>query len=227
MAALLLGACTPCLTRAGPHREEGSGDGARGLISDVIERYESTDSYRLSFQQETYWALADTTYVSEGVLLLKHPSMLSITYDDGSRIVSNGESLWVYVSQTDQFLATDVDSSDVLMDPPRLLRQYEPDPDGTYPSPTPARPEGAPPDADETVALSLRPGRPGGEPASLEVHVDRVSGLIRQIVAHARSGDYARYTVRSTELNARTRPSDFVLHRPPGAHRLDGGAPPR
>lgn len=222
-----MGACAPCLARAGSHNAEESGDDARGLVRSVIERYESTDSYRLSFQQETYWALADTTYVSDGVLLLKHPSMLSITYDDGSRIVSNGESLWVYVSQTNQFLATEVDSSDVLMDPPRLLRQYEPDPDGAYPSPTPARPEGAGPDTDESVALSLRPGRPGGEPASLEVYVDRTSGLIRQIVAHARSGDHTRYTVRSTELNARTSPSDFVLKRPPGAHRLDGAASPR
>ncbi|MBN2565516.1 MAG: outer membrane lipoprotein carrier protein LolA [Candidatus Eisenbacteria bacterium] len=192
------------------------------LIGDVIERYESEASYKLTFQQETYWSLADTTFVSNGVLLLEQPSLLSIRYDDGSRVVADGESVWVYVAQTNQFLATNVDSSDVVMDPPRLLRQYAPDPSGTFPTPTPARPEGKMTDNWSTVALSLKPRGGVGEPASLDVYVDQPGGLVRQIVARSRSGDLTRYTVLSTELGVTTKPSDFKLSRPSGAQRLTG-----
>jgi outer membrane lipoprotein-sorting protein len=225
VAVVLVCVSCPVAARAETPGDNAHTSSAHGLIAEVIERYESADSYRLSFRQETFWALAETTYISEGVLLLAHPSMLSISYDDGSRIVSNGDSLWVYVSQTNQFLATEIDSSDVLMDPPRLLMQYVPDSDGPYPSPTPSRPEGAPAESGATVALSLRPRSSGAEPASMDVYIDTSSNLVRQIVAHARSGDYTRYTVTSTRLNARTESSDFVLKRPPGSQRLDGGAP--
>jgi outer membrane lipoprotein-sorting protein len=200
-------------------------DAARRLIDEVIQRYESTESYRLSFTQETYWSLADTSFVSTGVLLLEHPFLLAIRYDDGSRIASDGESLWVYVAQTNQFLATDVDSSDVVIDPPRLLRQYIPDVGGTYPAPTPAQPEGVSAGTGRTVAISLRPLREGGEPAALDVYIDDQSGFVRQIAARTRSGDYTRYTITNTELDVTTRPSDFVLKRPPDAERLSGDAP--
>jgi outer membrane lipoprotein-sorting protein len=195
---------------------------AQELIDDVISRYESAASYRLTFTQQNYWALADTTFSSDGVLLLQHPSLLSIRYDDGSRIVADGESLWVYVAQTNQFLATAIDSSDVILDPPRLLGQYVPDAKGRFPTPTSAMPEGAPADAAPALALSLKPGGDLGEPAALDVYIDARTFLVRQLVARARSGDYTLYTIRSTEVDAPASTSDFTLRRPPGAELLTG-----
>jgi outer membrane lipoprotein-sorting protein len=215
-------------TAADPAQNDSETDqknAAHRFIEEVIGRYQSAHSYRLAFTQETYWSLADTSFLSNGELLLEQPSLLAIRYDDGSRIASDGESLWVYVAQTNQFLATDVDSSDVVIDPPRLLSQYVPDESGSFPEPTPARSEGDPGTGRDAIALSLRPARRDGEPASLDVYVDARSGLVRQIVARARSGDYTRYTIDRTELDVETSPSDFVLRRPPGAERLSGGAP--
>jgi outer membrane lipoprotein-sorting protein len=197
---------------------------AHKLIEDTVARYDAARSYSMSFRQITYWSLADTTYTTSGVLVFEQPSLLSIRYDDGSRIAADSESLWVYVAQTNQYLATSVDSSDVVLDPPRLLQQFVPDPQGRFPIPTLAKPEQTPANEAPAVALSLRPRDGSGEPAAVDVYLDEKTGLIEQLVAHSRSGDYTRYVITETTFNVAVTPSEFSLRKPPGAESLSGGA---
>jgi len=189
---------------------------AEELIQRLIDRYEASDSYRILFTQETFWALADTMLNSSGEVLVQHPLHVCIRYDDGSRVASNGESLWVYTSQTNQFFATAVDSNDVVIDPPQFLRRFEPDPDRPFPTP---QVESAL--YTNEVVLSLRP-RGGGEPSSMEVHIDERELLVTQITARSFSSDWTRYRISETVFDVPTTPSDFVVSMPPGAVRIGG-----
>ena len=189
---------------------------AEELIQRLIDRYEASDSYRILFTQETFWALADTVLTSSGEMLVQHPLHVSISYDDGSRVVSNGESLWVYTSQTNQFFATAVDSNDVVIDPPRFLRRFEPDPDRPFPTPEVESALSA-----NQVALSLR-SRDGGEPRGMDVQIDERELLVTQITARSSSSDWARYRISETVFDVATTPSDFVVTMPPGAERIGG-----
>ncbi len=189
---------------------------AEELMQRVIDRYEASDSYRILFTQDTFWALADTLLSSSGQMLVQHPLHVSISYDDGSRVVSNGESLWVYASQTNQFFATAVDSNDVVIDPPRFLRRFEPDPDRPFPTPQVESALYA-----NQVVLSLR-SRGGGEPRSMDVHIDERELLVTQIEARSSSSDWTRYRISETVFDVPTTPSDFVVTMPPGAERIGG-----
>jgi len=186
------------------------------LMQRVIDRYEASDSYRILFTQDTFWALADTLLSSSGEMLVQHPFHVSISYDDGSRVVSNGESLWVYASQTNQFFTTVVDSNDVVIDPPRFLRRFEPDPGKPF-----LTQQGESTLHPNQVVLSLR-SRDGGEPRSMDVHIDEGELLVEQITARSSSSDWTRYRIGETVFDVATTPSDFVVTIPPGAERIGG-----
>ncbi len=186
------------------------------LMQRVIDRYEASDSYRIVFTQDTFWALADTMFSSSGEMLVQHPLHVSISYDDGSRVASNGESLWVYTSQTNQFFTAAVDSNDVVIDPPRFLRRFEPDPDRPFPTPQVESARHV-----NQVVLSLR-SRDGGEPRGMDVHVDERRLLVMQIKARSSSSDWTRYRISETVFDVPTTPSDFVVIIPPGAERIGG-----
>jgi outer membrane lipoprotein-sorting protein len=198
---------------------------ARNLIERLIERYESERSYSIDFRQESYWALADTSMLSEGTLLLERPAKLSVRYDDGSTIVSNGDTLWVYMAQTNQYFTTDIGADDTVIDPPRVLRQYVPDPDAPYAGPDHiADSSGAVPTASAVTeaALFLIPADSAGEPSRLQVTLDPSRSLVTGMTAHTRSGDYTRYEITDTRFGVDTRHSDFVFEVPPGAERVGG-----
>ncbi len=222
--ALAVASCTPAAgeeQRPAPTEREMAT--ARDYIEQIVERYESEDSYRISFRQENYWALADTTIASEGVLLLKRPSMLSIRYDDGSMITSNGDTLRVYVSQTNQFFVTAVDDDDTVIDPPKVLRQYVPNPEGPFVGACEGVVDGASPHGRTVEAtLSLIPASGSGEPARLEVTVDPSRNLVLGMSAHTRTGDHTRYHIFETLFGVETSPADFAITIPAGAERIGG-----
>ena len=198
--------------------------GARELVAEVIERYESEDSYRIAFTQESYWALADTTISSSGVLLLERPTMLSVRYDDGSTITSNGDTLWVYMSQTNQYFVTDIGEDDTVIDPPRVLRSYVPDPEDPFSDETLTRISSGAHASSQVVQRTLRlvPAEGSGEPSRLEVTVDPSRSIVTGMLAHTRSGDSTRYRITKTTFGVETAPSDFVFTIPPGVERIGG-----
>lgn len=196
---------------------------AEGLIADVIARYESEQSYRISFTQESYWSLADTTISTTGVLILKRPSQLVLRYNDGSIIASSGDTLTVYMSQTNQYFVTPIGEDDTVIDPPRVLRSFVPDPVNPMPWPSVGVDNGDG-RGGRTVesTLALVPADGTGEPSKLEVKIDPSRSIVIGMVARTRSGDHTRYRITETSFGVETSPSDFVITIPPGAERLGG-----
>jgi outer membrane lipoprotein-sorting protein len=186
---------------------------ARDLIDIAIDRYEASQRYEIEFVQDTYWALADSTQTIRGILTVSTPSLISVRYVDGGRIVVNAESLWVYVPETNQFFSGPVDSSDVVIDPARLLRQYAPDPT----APLDER-------ADGTAVVMLRPLQSAREPSSMTVEIDQRSGLLKAIAARMSTGDRTSYRILDTRFGQRIAANEFTLRRPPGAELIEGGS---
>jgi len=189
-------------------------EAAEELIASVVSRYASAPSYEIDFTQESYWALADSTQVTTGTLAVVPPSAVSIRYEDGGRIVANGESLRVYVPATNQFFSVRLDSTDVLFDPIGLLSAYAPD------AADPFGAEGAV--AEVRRVVTLRPRPPAVEPVRLDVEIDGDARLVRGLTAYSSAGDRTRYTLLETRLDARVPASAFKLLPPPGAEIVRG-----
>jgi outer membrane lipoprotein-sorting protein len=205
---MIASACVAQSASASPEVEE-----ARALVASVIDRYESSRSYEIEFTQENFWALADTTHAIEGVLLLERPDRLSVTYDDGGRIVVDGDSLRVFVPATNQFFTSSIDSSDVMLDPARLLRQFTPDTE---------RPFEPLDGAGGLRALNLRPLKSFVEPAHVQVTIDTARRVVVRLVARTTTGDRTTYRMRATRYDVPTPDSEFELKLPAGAERMTG-----
>lgn len=187
---------------------------AAALVSAALQRYGSAATYRLDFEQESYWALADSSTTARGTLTYKRPGRVSVRYDDGGRIVVTSDSLHVYAPTAGQFFASPVDSSDVAIDPARLLRAFTPD--GAAPF--------APVDplSDGSRVVSLVPRSSHGEPARLEVTIDPGDATLSRIMAVSSSGDRTTYWIKSSSFGVSVADSEFVLRRPPGSQLLPG-----
>ncbi len=185
---------------------------ANKLVAMAIDRYEASETYRMEFVQEAYWSLADSTQTSRGTLVVSNPYSISVRYADGGRIVVHAGSLRVYVPQTNQFFRGPVDSRDVVIDPPHLLRQYAPDPD------TPLDERG-----DGTAVVLLRHRRNAQEPNRLAVEIDEQSGLVTEISARTSTGDRTTYRIVDTRFGQPVAPDEFTLTRPAGAELIEGG----
>jgi outer membrane lipoprotein-sorting protein len=199
---------------AAAERDQASAGGdalvqAAGLVSEIVDRYERARSCRLEFEQSNYWALADSTYTTGGTLLLERPNKVSVRYADGSRIVVREDSVRVYVPSTRQLFIAPVDSSDVAIDPARLLKSYRPDTE------QPFLPIGQG-ESTDLRRLNLKPRTAGLEPTRLEALVDARRSLVQKLTVMWSTGDSVVYNVRETRFDVQIDKDEFVIHRPPG-----------
>ncbi len=185
----------------------------RTIVERVLESYAGAESYTIEFAQESYWALADTVSLSSARLVLVKPALLSVSYDDGGRIVSNGESLRIYVPATGQFFVSRIGSAGVVLDPAAILSNYRPDPR----IPIIARSE-----EQDTVTIALRPRERFAEPTRIDVTIDTKTWILVALTAHSTAGDRSSYVLKSTIFEAPVAPGEFVLVRPEGAQLLTG-----
>lgn len=185
---------------------------AQTLVDSAAAVFAEARSYTIEFTQENHWALADTVYIMDGTLTLDRPSRLSIRYGDGGRVAVDGESLRVYVPQTNQFFVTETGDSDLLIDPATLLREYAPDP---------ARPFAEPRD-ERSTTVRLLPVGESVEPARIHVSFDREGGALRTIEAFSTSDDRTVYRIRSVNLDVSVSDGEFRLEAPPGVERITG-----
>ncbi len=187
---------------------------ARDVVAKAVERYESSRTYRIDFTQESYWALADSTTVASGTLFYERPGRMSLAYEDGSRIVVQGDSMRVYTAQTAQFFVVEIDSTDVAIDPPRLLRAYAPDPSAPFAAGDPL-PNGS-------RVINLKPQESFSEPTRIEVTIDPASGRVTRIAALSSSGDRMTYALRASSFGVDVPEDEFILRRPASATLVKG-----
>ena len=214
-ASALCSTPAPAYAAEVPHGDTASPESevVRALVEQVVESYARAESYTIEFVQESYWALADTVTVSSARLVLVKPSSLSVSYDDGGRIVSDGESLRVYVPATGQFFVSRIGSAGVVLDPAAILESYEPDP--RIPLIERSGEKGI-------VTIALRPGERFAEPARIDVNIDTTAWIVVGLTAYSTAGDRSSYVLKSTVFEAPVAADEFLLVRPEGAQLLTG-----
>lgn len=70
---------------------------AEAVLDRAVAVYSQMRSVRAEFTQTLTNPLTGTTASTTGMLLRRKPNLLSISFDNGDRIVADGMSLWLYV----------------------------------------------------------------------------------------------------------------------------------
>ena len=69
---------------------------ADAILDRAVAVYSQVSSLRAEFRQTLTNPLTGTTSRTSGILLRKEPNLLSISFDNGDRIVADGLNLWIY-----------------------------------------------------------------------------------------------------------------------------------
>lgn len=108
LAALSAGALTlvPGIAEAAPQTAE-------GVARSVQKFYDSTKTYRATFQQSYYIKVQNKKKKSKGKVVFEKPGKMSFSYDEpnGNRVVSDGKNIKVYEKESEQMFETTVSKS--------------------------------------------------------------------------------------------------------------------
>ena len=194
------------------------------IMERAVKAYADLRSVRAEFRQSITNPITGSNLQSRGVLKRKDPDLLSITFTNpsGDRIVSDGQSLWIYLpsSAPGQVIKTSAKANNAL----GMV-----DPGGVFLS-SPASRYTMSSGGTATVAgrkmnvVNLVPKKSNGIFSQAKVWVDASTSLIRQFEVVDANGLKRVVTITSIEPNANVSAPDFRFSPPKNVRVLDSAA---
>ena len=179
------------------------------VMDRAVKAYTALSSVRAEFRQSITNPITGTNSTSRGVLLRKDPNFLSINFTDpsGDRIVSDGQSLWIYLPSTapGQVIKTSARGNNALA----MV-----DPGGAFLS-SPETRYTMSGGGTATIAgrkmnvVNLAPKKSNGVFTEAKVWVDAESSYIRQFEVTDANGLKRVVTITSIQPNATVAASEF------------------
>lgn len=211
---------TPAVAQA-PAAGQAEADPMR-LLESASERYEDLDAFCADFEQERVVPLLNQRTRSAGLLCQMRPGYFLMDFSDpeGDRVVSDGESLWIYYPSVDedQVIRTRLGGAGGTFD---FHAEFLEDPTRRFD----ARYLGT-----ETITgrsthvIALEPRETVAyEEAKVWLEVDR--GLIRKVEIVEENDSVRRVVLSNIQVEAGLDPSRFSFEPPPGAQVLDRNFP--
>lgn len=191
------------------------------VMQRAVKAYADMSSVRAEFRQTITNPVTGTNSVSRGVLLRKDPDLLSINFTDpkGDRVVSDGQSLWVYLpsSAPGQVMRMSAKASSALalVDPGGIFltspsARFEMSDGGT------ATLQGR-----KTNIVNLVPKRPNGTFTNAKLWIDAANGHVRQFEVIDANGLKRVVTITSIQPNASVAAPEFRFTPPKNVRVFD------
>ena len=114
---MLLGTIAVLLVISQPNQE------LVDLARMVEESYDSKSVIEARVEQESYWVNLDERVSSSAKLWLGKGGAIRLEYETGGRVVSDGDTIWVYVPESEQVFISRADTSS-LLNPARLVTHF-------------------------------------------------------------------------------------------------------
>lgn len=201
-----------------------SAQSPEAVMDRAVKAYADLRSVRAEFRQSITNPITGTNLVSRGVLLRKDPGFLSINFSDpsGDRIVSDGQSLWIYLpsSAPGQAIKTSARANNALA----MV-----DPGGVFLS-SPASRYTMSSRGTATIGgrkmnvVSLVPKKSNGFFSQARVWVDAATNYIRQFEVVDANGLKRVVTITSIQPNAGVEASEFKFTPPRNVRVLDSAS---
>ena len=194
------------------------------IMERAVKAYADLRSVRAEFRQSITNPITGSNLSSRGVLMRKDPDLLSINFTSpsGDRIVSDGQSLWIYLpsSAPGQVIKTSAKANNAL----GMV-----DPGGVFLS-SPASRYTMSGGGTATVGgrkrniVNLVPKKANGIFSQARVWVDAATSLIRQFEVVDANGLKRVVTITSIQPNASVSANDFRFAPPKNVRVLDSAA---
>ena len=192
--------------------------GAEAIIDRAAAAYNRLNSMRAEFTQTLTNPLTGNSQTTSGVILRKKPNLLSITFNSGDRVASDGAALWVYLpsSVPGQVMkmpytgsnADTVDPAEQFLNSPRT--RFTVTSAGT-----------ATIGGRRTHAVTLVPKRANANFTNAKVWIDDTDSSIRQFDVETANGLKRHVVITSFTANPALSRSSFRFAVPKGAKVVD------
>ena len=191
------------------------------VMQRAVQAYADLRSVRAEFRQTITNPITGTNSVSRGVLLRKDPNLLSINFTDpkGDRVVSDGQSLWVYLpsSAPGQVMRMSAKANNALamVDPGGVFL--------TSPASRFDMSDGgiATVQGRKTNIVNLVPKQANGTFTRARLWIDAVNGYVRQFEVTDPNGLKRVVTITSIQPNAVVSAPEFRFTPPKNVRVLD------
>ena len=191
------------------------------VMQRAVQAYADLRSVRAEFRQTITNPITGTNSVSRGVLLRKDPNLLSINFTDpkGDRVVSDGQSLWVYLpsSAPGQVMRMSAKANNALamVDPGGVFL--------TSPGSRFDMSDGgmATVQGRKTNIVNLVPKQANGTFTRARLWIDTVNGYVRQFEVTDPNGLKRVVTITSIQPNAVVSAPEFRFTPPKNVRVLD------
>jgi outer membrane lipoprotein carrier protein len=194
---------------------------ADAVIDRAVAAYAQLNSMRAEFTQTLTNPLTGSSQTTSGVILRKKPNLLSINFESGDRVATDGSTLWVYLpsSVPGQVVrmpytgnnASSVDPAEQFLNSPRA--RFTVTSSGTATLGDRA-----------THAVTLVPKRANANFTSAKVWIDDNDSSIRQFDVETASGLKRHVVITSFKANPELSRSSFKFAVPKGAKIVDQAA---
>lgn len=224
VSVLLVLAPAPVAAQApsgGPDVSAGSED-PNHLLEQASRRYEGLDAFCAEFEQERIVPLLSQTTRSAGTLCQMRPGYFLMDFSDpaGDRVVSDGESLWIYYPSMDedQVIRTRLGGAGGTFD---FHAEFLDDPTHRFD----VRYLGTETVTGRTThVISLEP-RAAVAYEEAKIWLEEERGLIRKVEIVEENESLRRVVLSDIRIEPGLEPGRFSFEPPPGAQVLDRNLP--
>jgi len=205
----------------GPDASAGAED-PNHLLEQASQRYEGLDAFCAEFEQERIVPLLNQTTRSAGTLCQMRPGYFLMDFSDpaGDRVVSDGESLWIYYPSMDedQVIRTRLGGAGGTFD---FHAEFLEDPTHRFD----ARYLGTHTVTGRTThVISLEP-REAVAYEEAKIWLEEERGLIRKVEIVEENESLRRVVLSDIRIEPGLEPGRFSFEPPPGAQVLDRNLP--
>ncbi|MFO7810551.1 MAG: outer membrane lipoprotein carrier protein LolA [Candidatus Delongbacteria bacterium] len=94
------------------------------IISNIEKNYRKMEFFKADFTQIQYWELADEESKISGKIYMKSDDSFKAEMNDGSYVMSDGNTVWRYSAENSQVLIEDIKDNEDAMLPGKIFFDF-------------------------------------------------------------------------------------------------------
>ena len=182
------------------------------ILAEIEKRFGSYKTFSAKFEKQFYWAILDEKHTRKGRIYTRQPNQFRVETDDGNMVLADGETIWAFVKQNEQIIASSYDGE--LRTPWGILLAYT----ANY---LPVQVEELKYEGRPAFAVSLRPRSQNSSISQLKIWVSKKDWFLLKVEQTETNDDVTTYLLKEHKTNKRLDEKLFAFDPPENVELID------
>ena len=182
------------------------------ILAEIEKRFGTYKTFSARFEKQFYWAILDEKHTRQGRIYTRHPNQFRVETDDGNMVLADGQTIWAFVKQNEQIIASSYDGE--LRTPWEILLAYT----ANY---LPVQVEELKYEGRPAFAVSLRPRLQNSSISQLKIWVSKKDWFLLKVKQTETNNDVTTYLLKEHEPNKKLDEDLFAFDPPENVELID------